>query len=385
MVASDSSWSTRHLELRLAGAPVRETGPECGGARVQRVERSSHGLSGLTRVVDHRDPARRPGERVGPEVAAADAVRQPVARRPRHGRVRTEHRALAKSDARSVIPVDVPAAERHRRADRFPRRLGDDVDRPGHGVGAPHRGRWPPHHLDLLHVVEVGRQQIPHHEAEEVKVDAASVHQDELRVRQRVAGAAAGDLHVAGRELDHVDARRRTQEVAVVLGRRGFKRGGGDDRHRHRRIDQPDLVSRCGHDHRVTEAGELQHHLGQHHHAVGHHHVIDRRIREAGQRHGQRVGARSDSAGQLEVAPLVRIDGARYAVSSQRHGGARQHQTGLVNDAAGDASGLHRSGRRPCDEQEKAQNSNVTNHQVTSTKISDACQMWSRHDHYLGL
>ena len=53
-----------HVELGLAGAPVRESGPDGGVGRVQWVERSAHGLSGLPRVVDHRDPAGRPGERV---------------------------------------------------------------------------------------------------------------------------------------------------------------------------------------------------------------------------------------------------------------------------------------------------------------------------------
>ena len=339
----------------------RESGPEGGGGRVQWVERSAHGLSGLPRVVDHRDPAGRAGERVGCEVAGTDAVRHPVVRRPRHGRIRAEQRARPASGARSVIPVNVPAAERDRRANRFPWRLGNDVDGAGHGVRAPHRGRRPPHHLDLLHVVEVGREQVPQDEAEEVEVGAATVHQNELRVRQRVAGAAAGDLHVARRELNHIEARRRTQEVAVVLGRRGFKRGGRDDRRRHRRIDQPVLVARGGHDHRVAEARELQLDRRQRERRAGDRHVLDRRVGEPGERHAQRIGAGGDP-GQLEGALLVRVGGARDPVATQCHGGARQHQGGLVDNVAGDASCLRRPGRRPQEDQQETPCAGVTNH-----------------------
>ena len=89
-----------HVELRLAGAPVRKPVAEASGGRVKRIECSAHGLARLPRVVDHRDPAGRPRKGVGREVAGADAVRQPVARRPRHRRVRAEHRAGAESGAR---------------------------------------------------------------------------------------------------------------------------------------------------------------------------------------------------------------------------------------------------------------------------------------------
>ena len=60
----------------------------------------------------------------------------------------------------------------------------------------------------------------------------------------------------------------------------------------------------------------------------------------------QRIGAGCDP-GQLEVALLVRVGGARDPVATQCHGGARQHQVGLVDNAAADASGLRRPGRFP--------------------------------------
>ena len=48
-----------HVELRLAGAPVRESGPERGGIRVERIEGPTHGLARLPRVVDHPELAGR--------------------------------------------------------------------------------------------------------------------------------------------------------------------------------------------------------------------------------------------------------------------------------------------------------------------------------------
>ncbi len=198
-----------HVELRLAGAAVGEAEPETGRGRIERIERATCSLTRRPWVVNDWDLARGSRKGIGRKVTGADAVRQPVIGCPRDRRVGAEHRSRAEARARAGVAVDVPAAERYCRANRLARRLGDDVDGAGHRVGAPNSRRRPAHDLDLLDVVEVRRDQVPQHQAEEVEVGAAAVDQDELRVGQRIAGTAAGHLYVTRRELDDVDARRR--------------------------------------------------------------------------------------------------------------------------------------------------------------------------------
>ena len=194
----------------------------------------------------HRDPARRTRERIGLEVPRADAVRQPVARSAAEGRVRAEERPGAVTGGRAGVPIDPPAAHGQRRADRIPRGLGDHVHGAGHRVRTPRgRGRTADH-LDLLYVARADRQRVPHDHPEEVEVDAAPVHQHELRVRQHAGRVPAGDLHIPGRELDDVQTRHRAQHVADVGARRSGKSLGRNDRRGDRRIDHPHLGAPAG-------------------------------------------------------------------------------------------------------------------------------------------
>ena len=220
--------------------PVRERPVERSGA-VYGILRAAHGLSRQPRVVDHGDLSRRTGKRVGLEVSGADAVRQPVCRRPGDRRVRAEQRPGALPGGRSGVLVNPAGAHRHRRPHRLPRRLRDDVDGAGHGVRAPGGRRRPAHHFDLLDVALIGRQQIPHDQSEEIQIDAAAVHQHELRIGHRPGGLPAGDLHVARRELNHVDAGHRAEDVAEVRAGRCLQGFSRDHRGRHWRIDEPDL------------------------------------------------------------------------------------------------------------------------------------------------
>ena len=334
-----------HVELRLARAPVGEGATERTGA-VIRIQRTAYRGARHPRIVDDRNAARRTREGIGPEVAGADAVGQPVGGRPRDRRVRAEHRPDALTHRRARFPVDPAAAHRHRRPHRLPRRLRDDVDRPGHGVGAPGRGRRPAHHLDLLDVALVGRQQVPHDQAEEVQVDAAAVHQHELRVGHRPGGLPAGDLDVARRELNHVDAGHRAEGVADVGARRRRQGLAGDDRRRYGRIHDPDLGARGGDDHRVAEARQRQDDRIQFDGRVGNDDALNRRIRKAGQGHRHGVGA-GDEAGERVLPVAVRRGRTHSPGACQRDRRPRQHGAGFVDHAAGHPTGLRRGRNGP--------------------------------------
>ena len=147
----------------------------------------------------------------------------------------------------AVEAAEVTAAEVDRGADHFPRRLGDQVDDAAQRVGAPDRGARTTHDLDLRDLAEVDRQQVPHNEAEEVEVDAATIEQHELAGRQAGRGATAGDLHVAGADLRNIQTRHVAQDVAIVVGRGILELRGGDHGHRHRHFLETLLGARSGH------------------------------------------------------------------------------------------------------------------------------------------
>src|SRR5205814_1942910 len=86
-------------------------------------------------------------------------------------------RALIPGAGRAIEPAN---AEREARAWHLARRLGDHVDHAGERVRAPDGGRGPANDFDLLDLVQVHRQEVPHHEPEEVLIETAAVEQREL-------------------------------------------------------------------------------------------------------------------------------------------------------------------------------------------------------------
>ena len=124
-----------------------------------------------------------------------------------------------------VRPVEAAEPERRARALHLARRLADHVDDAVERVRAPDGGRRPADHFDLLDLVEVHRQEVPHDEAEEILVEAAAVEQRELPGGQRSGRRAAGEVDVPRRDLRNVDAGNRPQQLGEVRRRRGLDRG----------------------------------------------------------------------------------------------------------------------------------------------------------------
>ena len=287
------------LVSRLFGVAVQDVGEEPGvealplvvglgvahhrAARdVERPDAGVHDAFGAARAAGERQLAavgvvvvdaavdlrlRRAGvgeRRVGAAGAAADLG--PIAR---NGAGRPAHRILriaargdlerpAIVDRRGVRAADVPqragitavgaveAAEAGHRggALHLARRLGDHVDHAVERVRAPHRRGRSANHFDLLHLVQVHRQEIPHHEPEEILIQTPAVEQRQLAGRQRAGRAAAGDVDVPRRDLRDVDAGNAAQQLGEVLGRRVLDRHAGDHAHRGRRVDQRLLGAR---------------------------------------------------------------------------------------------------------------------------------------------
>ena len=144
---------------------------------------------------------RPPGDRTGSCPSAArsailrvaagrDLVRQAIVDRLRVRAADVEQRACT----RALSPggaIEAADAEHGARALHLARRLGDHVDDAVERVGAPDGGGRAADHFDLLDLVEVHRQEVPHDEAEEVLIEAAAVEQRELPGRQRAGRAAA--------------------------------------------------------------------------------------------------------------------------------------------------------------------------------------------------
>ena len=102
-----------------------------------------------------------------------------------------EERAGAFAGAVAGVAIEAADADDGARALHFARRLRDHVDDAVDRVGAPHRRRRSADDFDLLDLVQVDRQEVPHDEAEEVLVEAAAVEQRELPGRQRAGRVAA--------------------------------------------------------------------------------------------------------------------------------------------------------------------------------------------------
>ena len=96
---------------------------------------------------------------------------------------------------------------------------------------APHTADAGPRITSICRIsFGIGGHEVPHHHAEEIEVDAAAVDERQLRRRQRGRGAAGREVDVARRDLRHVEAGHRPQQVADVGGRRVLDRLAGDER-----------------------------------------------------------------------------------------------------------------------------------------------------------
>ena len=170
---------------------------------------------------------------------AGGAHRGPIAR---HGAGRSCHRILRVASCRNLVRpfvVDglrvgaahvpersgirlIPAIEPAKPDDcgrplHLSRRFRDDVDHAVQGIRAPDGRCRSTDDLDLFHLVEVHGQEVPHHEAEEILIQAAAVEERQLAGCQRAGGAAARDVDVAGGDLRHVQPGHRPQQLREVL------------------------------------------------------------------------------------------------------------------------------------------------------------------------
>ena len=180
-----------------------------------------------------------------------DLEGEPVARRL--GMCRADGKEAAAVEALAASrPVEVPELDRHRCAGHLSRRLRDDVHHSGQRIGAPHRRRRTADHFDLLDLRGIHRDEVPHHEPEEVLIDRAAVEQDQCGVLECSCRRPRGDVDVTGGRLGDVDARHQPHQVRHVLSRRVRDGVFADDRHRGRRVDQRLLASRGGNDNYVT-------------------------------------------------------------------------------------------------------------------------------------
>ena len=224
------------IELRLGGAGVRK--------RRVRIRRAAHVGAGA------RDRAGRARQRVLCIAARGDLVRPAIVHRlrVRAADVKQRARGLVHRVGGSIEAAD---AERKRGALHLARRLRDHVDDAVQGVGAPHGRRGPANHLDLLDLAEVDRQEVPHHEAEKVLIQAAAVEQRELSGRERARRAAGGDVDVARGHLRDVEPGHGAQQFREMLRRRALERLRSDHGHRGRRVHELLFRSRCGDDDRL--------------------------------------------------------------------------------------------------------------------------------------
>ena len=172
----------------------------------------------------HGNRAGRPRVRILGVAAGGDLERDAIVHRLRVRAADVEQRAgaLLLSPVMPLWRSKPPTPRIGAGALHLARRLGDDVDDAVERVGAPDRGRRSADHFDLLDLVQVHRQEVPHDEPEEVLVEAAAVEQRELPGRERAGRAARRDVDVARRHLGDVHAGHRAQQLGEVLRRRAL-------------------------------------------------------------------------------------------------------------------------------------------------------------------
>ncbi len=290
------------IELWLAGAAVCERGAE-RARTVDWISGAAHGgsPSRVSGIGDHRDPAGRSRERVGTKVAARHAICPRRIGRIGEAGVRAKKTTRALAGRGSGVAAHEPAGERRFGAFRFARRLRDDVDDAGERVGAPDGGCRTTDDLDLFDRVQVRRQQIPQHDAEEIEIDRPAVEQHELCVRERAGGLTAGDVDVTGGQLNDVEARHAPQQVAVVLSGRALQLRAPQHRHRRRRVDEGRVISRRADHDSFSERRELQREPGNRDVRAGDDDVGAGRLRKADERRGHSIGARRDSCKSIRA------------------------------------------------------------------------------------
>ena len=121
-------------------------------------------------------------------------------------------------------------AERRTRPLHLARRLGDHVDDAVESVCAPDRRGRAAEHFNLLDLVQVDRQEIPHDEAKHVLIEAAAVQHREKSRSQCSGRTTSRDVDVARRNLSHVQTWNGAQQLGEVRRGRLFDRLGSDDR-----------------------------------------------------------------------------------------------------------------------------------------------------------
>ena len=265
-LVGDAAAAAAGAELLVeAGVHLGLGGPVVGEAPaallIGRIERSAHRDAArhrLARRVAAGDgpqgmavegnPAHRTRERVGVEVAGGEAPGQLLARGLGVREVRAVQIAAAVVLARALAPVEEAALQVEVEALRVSRALGDDVDHPRQGVGAPDRRGRAAHHFDLLDLGSALGHEVPQHETEEVEVDRAPVEHHELRGGEGGGALAARHVDVASRGLDDVEAGGGAKEVAVVLGGRGRDGVGAHDAHGGGSVDEGRLGLGSGDD-----------------------------------------------------------------------------------------------------------------------------------------
>ena len=216
------------LQARAVGELVAP-----GGHQVAAVDELVRRLPRLVDVALHADVVarRRPVEpeaalRLRPAVVRAAAVRllvravvEPLAVHA-IAQVGRERAAVLQAGA----ALEVAGAERQHAALGLARGPGDDVDHAVDRVGAPQRRARPADHLDAVDVLRQHLLHVPVDAAEQRRIDAAAVDQDQQLVGQaRVVAdveAARRDRVAGGVELRDFEVGREPQHLGDAGGAR---------------------------------------------------------------------------------------------------------------------------------------------------------------------
>ena len=147
---------------------------------------------------------------------------------------------------RYLIALEGPGAHRDRRALGVRGRLGDDVDDPVHGIGAPHGSAGAANDFDTVDVLQQQVFAVPEDARECMGVDRPAIDEHEQLVREQIVEPAGRDgplvrvdlrdLH-AGHEPEQLGQRTEPRSPDVILR---------DDEHRGRDILGALLLLRGG-------------------------------------------------------------------------------------------------------------------------------------------